>query len=80
VDAELGALWTLAAHVRDLVLGNADGSSSLVASLSTAAELLDGRIDTATANGVYWGTRSPLVATLSHFPELKFELELLGSG
>jgi hypothetical protein len=26
------------------------------------------------------GTRSALVATLSHFPQLKSELELLGSG
>jgi hypothetical protein len=40
VDAELGALRTLVARVRDLVLGNADGSSSLAASLSMVAELL----------------------------------------
>jgi hypothetical protein len=33
-----------------------------------------------TANGVSWGTRSALVATLSHFLELDDELELLGSG
>jgi hypothetical protein len=26
------------------------------------------------------GTRSALVATLSHFPELEAEVELLGSG
>jgi hypothetical protein len=56
VDAELGALWTLVARIRDLVLGNADGPSSLAASLSMVAELLKGRIDTAAANGVHWGT------------------------
>jgi hypothetical protein len=43
-------------------------------------ELLEGRINTAVANGVHWGTRSSLVASLSHFPELNFELELLRSG
>jgi ABC-type amino acid transport substrate-binding protein len=37
-------------------------------------ELLEGRIDAAAAN------RSVLVASLSHFPELKYEMELLGSG
>jgi hypothetical protein len=45
-----------------------------------AVELLEGRIDAVIANGVYWGTRSTLVAALSHFSELKSELELLGSG
>jgi hypothetical protein len=40
-------------------------------------ELLEGRIDTATANGVRWVTQSMLVAALSHFLELKTELELL---
>jgi hypothetical protein len=62
------------------VLGNADRPSSLTTSLSMAAELLEGRIDTTTANGVRWGTRSVLVAALSHFPERKSELELLWSG
>jgi hypothetical protein len=62
------------------VLDNADRPSSLVASLSMAVELLEGQIDSTTANGVHWGTRSTLVATLSLFLELKFELELLGSG
>jgi hypothetical protein len=55
VDIELGALQTLATHIRDLVLGNADGPSSLAASLSILAELLNGQIDTATAIGVHWG-------------------------
>jgi hypothetical protein len=79
VDAEPGALWTLVARVRDMVLGNADGSSSLAACLSMVAELLEGRIDITVANGVHQGTRSVLVAALSHFPELKSELDLLGS-
>jgi hypothetical protein len=42
VDAKLGSLQTSAAHVRDMVLGNADGPSSLVASLSMVVELLEG--------------------------------------
>jgi hypothetical protein len=53
------------------VLGNVDGLSSLVASLSMVAELLEGRIDIMAANGVRWGTRSALVVALSHFPELE---------
>jgi hypothetical protein len=32
------------------------------------------------ANRVRWGTRSALVAALSHFPELKSKLEFLGFG
>jgi hypothetical protein len=62
------------------VLDNADGPSSLAASLSMAVQLLEGQIDSTTANGVHWGTRSTLVAALSLFLELKFEPELLGSG
>jgi hypothetical protein len=42
VDAELQALWTSATRVRNLVLDNTDGSSSLAASMSTAVELLEG--------------------------------------
>jgi hypothetical protein len=61
------------------VLDNADGPSSLAAFMSTTVELLEGRIDATVTNGVRWGSRSVLVATVSHFPELKFELELLGS-
>jgi hypothetical protein len=64
--------------VQDLVLDNADGPSSLAVSM--AVELLEGQIDDTTANRVHWGTRSTLVAFLSLFLELKFELELLGSG
>jgi hypothetical protein len=58
VVTELEALWTLDARVRDLA-----------SSLSTAAELLEGRVDAASTNRVHWGTLSVLVA----------ELELLGS-
>jgi hypothetical protein len=61
-------------------LDNADDSSSLAASPSTAEALLEGQINTTTANGVCWGTRSALVASLSYFLELKSKLELLGSG
>jgi hypothetical protein len=62
------------------VLGGNDGLSSLAASVSTAAEVLDGRIDATTANMVRWGTHSALVATVSHFLELKTEVEVFGSG
>jgi hypothetical protein len=45
--------------------------------MSTIAELLEGQVDTVAANGVRWGTRSVLVAVLSHIPELEAEAELL---
>jgi hypothetical protein len=48
--------------------------------MSTVAELLEGQIDTVAANVVRWGSRSALVATVSHFPELDTDLEVLGSG
>jgi hypothetical protein len=54
--------------------------SSLAESLSSAAELLEDRIDAAVADGVCWGTRSTLVAALSYLLELGTELELLQSG
>jgi hypothetical protein len=63
-----------------LVLGRIDGTSALAASLSSIIELLEGRIDAATTNGLRWGTRSALAAALLHFLELGAELELLGSG
>jgi hypothetical protein len=37
-----------------MALDNADRLSSLAASLSTAMELLEGRVDASTANGVRW--------------------------
>jgi hypothetical protein len=67
VDAELEALLTAAARVRDLVLGNADGLSSMAASMSMVVELLEGRIDTAATNTVRWGSHSALVAIVPHF-------------
>jgi hypothetical protein len=79
-DTKLEALRTSAARVWDLVLDDADGSSSLDVSLSIVVELLEGRIDSTAANGVCWGTQSVLVVTLSHFLELKSELELRGFG
>jgi hypothetical protein len=79
-NAELEALWASAALVRDSVLGDTGRSSSLAASLAKAVEDVENWINTATTNGVQWGTRSALVVVLSHFPELEPELELLGSG
>jgi hypothetical protein len=61
------------------VWDGANGPPSLVASLSTTAELLEGRVDDVATNGVHWGTRSALVAALSHFPVLEGKLEMLGS-
>jgi hypothetical protein len=40
-DAELEASWTSVVRVQDLVLGSVDGPSSLAASMSTVAELLE---------------------------------------
>jgi hypothetical protein len=76
VDVELEALWTLATWFKDFVLDQAEGPSSLAASLSTAVELLEGWVNATAVNGVCWGTRSALVTALSHFPELEAELEL----
>jgi hypothetical protein len=80
VDTELEAMRTSTSQVQDLVLDGVDMPSSLVASLFMLVELIKGWVDTTTANGVRWGPRSTLVAALSHFPELKTELGLLGSG
>jgi hypothetical protein len=52
-------------------------TSSLVAALSLAMELLEDRIDAVAANGIHRGTRLMLTAALSHFTELGTELELL---
>jgi hypothetical protein len=79
VDVDLEALWNSSTQVQDLVLEQVDGPSSLVAVLSSVAELLEGHIDAAGANRSCWGIRSVLAATLSNFSELGVELELLGS-
>jgi hypothetical protein len=61
------ALLTFAPRVWDMVLDNANGPSSLAASMSMAVELLKGRMDATAANGVRWGSHSALVATVLHF-------------
>jgi hypothetical protein len=63
-----------------MVLERPDETSSLATSLSSAVEQIKDCIIATATNGVCWGTQSMLVATLSHFPELGTELELLGSG
>jgi hypothetical protein len=78
-DAELEALWTTAAWVRDLVLDKANMSSSLATSLSTIMELLEGSVNIVATNRFCLGTWLTLVVALSHFPELETELELLKS-
>jgi hypothetical protein len=63
-----------------MVLKGSDETSSLAASLSSAVDLIEGRIDATISNGVHWGARLALTTALSHFPELKPDLELLGPG
>jgi hypothetical protein len=48
--------------------------------MSLVMESLEGQIDAVATNGVRLGSHSTLVAVVSHFSELKPELELLGSG
>jgi hypothetical protein len=62
-----------------MVLDNTNGSPSLLASMSTAVELLECRIDSVAANRVRWWSCSVLVANVSYFSELISEMELLGS-
>jgi hypothetical protein len=76
---ELRALWSSVVWVQDLVLEGSHEVSSLVPSLSSAVDLIDGHVDGAAANRVSWGARLALIAALSHFPELESELELFGS-
>jgi hypothetical protein len=66
-------------RVWDLVLDRADGPSSLTASLSIAAELLEGQVDIATANGVCWWDPVSVACHLVALLELETDLELLGS-
>jgi hypothetical protein len=80
VDDELEALRGSAAWVQYLVLERPDMTSSLVALLSSVAELLKGCIDVAAANRACCSIRSALSATLLHILELGTELELLGFG
>jgi hypothetical protein len=51
----------------------------LVASLSSAAKLIEGHVNAAATNGVRYGARLALTTTLSHFPKLETKLELLES-
>jgi hypothetical protein len=78
-DAKLKVLWSSSTWVRDLVLKRSNKTSSLATSLSSAADLIEGHVDVAAANGVHWGVRLVLTAILSHFPEFETELVLHGS-
>jgi hypothetical protein len=53
VDTELEVLLTSAAQVKNLVLDNANGSSSMAASLSMVAELLEDWVDATATNDVH---------------------------
>jgi hypothetical protein len=63
-----------------MVLDGASGSLLWRRRCPRLAEWLKGHIDVVAANGIRWGTKSALVAALSHFPELGPELLVLGSG
>jgi hypothetical protein len=65
------ALRASAALVQDSMLGDTGEPSSLAASLAMVAEEVENWINTMAANGVRWGTRSALVAILSHFLKLE---------
>jgi hypothetical protein len=78
VVIELRALRSSATWVWELVLKESDEASSLLVSLSSAADLIEGRVDAVAANEVRWGARLALTAALMHFPKLDPELELLG--
>jgi hypothetical protein len=62
------------------VLSDVGGLSLMAVSMSAVTEQLVGQIEAAATNGVCWGSCSALVATVSHFPELVADLEVLGSG
>jgi hypothetical protein len=69
---ELRVLWSSTTQVWDLVLKGSNEMSSLAASLSSTADLIEGRVDATTTNGVHWGPGwrclSPCHASLSWSP------------
>jgi hypothetical protein len=67
-------------RVQEFMLDNTDGPSSLAASICTAVDLLESRIEAATTNGIRWVFCSALVAIVSHLTELMSKLELLMFG
>jgi hypothetical protein len=79
VEVELEVVQSSVVWVQDMVLGNVDGLSFLVTSMSAVAGQLDCQIDATTANGVRWGSHSALVAVVSHIPELDADLDVLVS-
>jgi hypothetical protein len=80
VEAELKALRCPTAWVWDLVLGGANGLSSLATFMYVVAELLGNWINAVVVNEVRWGSHSTLVAVMLHFPELDTDLVVLGFG
>jgi hypothetical protein len=54
VEVELEALWSSAARVWDMVLGDANGSSMVAMSMFSLPERHEGRSDAAATNGVRW--------------------------
>jgi hypothetical protein len=71
------ALQDSAARVQDMVLEGSNKISSLAASLSSAVDLIEGRVDAVVTNGVHWGAWLALTTALSHFPKLEHEFDLL---
>lgn len=79
-EAELLSVQTSAGRIRDLVLENADGVSSMPQALAMAAERIEDRIEAAAATGARWGARMALTTAVSHFPEVKPDLPVIGDG
>jgi hypothetical protein len=73
------ALQNSATWVRDMFLKRSDEVSYLAVALSSTVDLIEGRVDAATVNGVHWEAWLVLTTVLSHFLEMEPELELLGS-
>jgi hypothetical protein len=55
VVVELRALQRSTTHVQDLVLKGSDKTSSLVVLLSSAADVIKGRVDVVAAHWEHWG-------------------------
>jgi hypothetical protein len=63
------------------MLKGSNEASSLPVSLSSATDLIEGRVNATATNKVHGGGGGlALTTALSHFPELEPEVELLGYG
>jgi hypothetical protein len=79
---EQGGLEGSASRACAPVLGATGEVPPLAVELSPSQspELAEARVDAEAINGDQWGPRLALTVTLSHFPKLEVELDLLGSS